>query len=200
MPSARTHYELLSVDPTASPAAIKAAFREQIARYHPDKVVHLGSEFQELAERRTAAITSAYKTLIDPARRLQYDATLAASRDIATQPGRLNSEGGAAQRFAAERAGGDDIIQRALIGRVRTVFVDLYGAVQSPRVSGFDLALVPVSSAPLMRSPFPRLFVRLKDAIDAAQVNDACIRAARAALHVSGSPLNVLLFGKQLHN
>ena len=80
MPSARTHYELLSVDPSAEPAAIKAAFRDQIARYHPDKVVHLGQEFQDLAAQQTAELTVAYKTLMNPALRVQYDATLAAAQ------------------------------------------------------------------------------------------------------------------------
>jgi hypothetical protein len=184
MPPVRTHYELLSLDRTADRAAIKTAFREQIARYHPDKVVHLGREFQDLAAERTAALTAAYKTLIDPVLRRQYDASLGAAPD---RP-----------RFAAERAGGDGIVQRALIGRVRNVVIDLYGDVESPRVRGFDLALVPTASPPLMRSPFPRVFVRVSNIVQAAHVTEACVEASRAGLHVPGSPINVLLFGKTL--
>jgi hypothetical protein len=201
MSSGRSHYELLSVDPSAGPAAIRAAFRQQIARYHPDKVIHLGVEFQELAERKTAELTSAYNTLIDPARRLQYDASLAAGRaSAAGGDARLETDRSPTPRFAAERAGGDDIIQRALIGRVRSVFVDLYGPAESPRVRGFDLALVPVASPALMRSPFPRVFVKLTDAIDATLVSGACTEAMRAGLHVPGSPLNVLLFARRLND
>jgi hypothetical protein len=173
---------------------IKAAFREQIARYHPDKVVHLGQEFQDLAAQRTAELTAAYKTLMNPALRVQYDATLAAVQ----QGGRDSIGPTTPPRFAAERAGGDDIVQRALVGRVRNIVIDLYGAVESPRIRGFDVALVPSASPPLMRSPFPRVFVRLRDMVDGAQVRDACVEAARAGLHVPGSPINVLLFGKRL--
>ena len=47
-------YELLGVARDASSEDIKKAFRQQIARYHPDKVQHLGKEFQEMAAERAA--------------------------------------------------------------------------------------------------------------------------------------------------
>jgi hypothetical protein len=202
MPSARTHYQLLKVDPAAEPSAIKAAFREQVARYHPDKVVHLGQEFQDLAAQRTAELTAAYQTLMSAEERARYDATLAGGRPAGHDLAETNMRGstGTPTRFAAERAGGDDIVQRALVGRVRSVVSDLYGVVDCASVRGFEAALVPTASPPLMRSPFPRVFVRLRDTIDAAQVRDACAEATLAGLHVPGSPLNVLLFGKRLHD
>ncbi len=199
MPPARTHYELLSLDPSAETAAIKTAFREQIARYHPDKVVHLGREFQDLAVQKTAELMAAYKTLVNPALRLQYDASLAAAHSATAsshETGNLN--GVTLPRFAAERAGGDDIVHRALVGRVRSVVVDLYGPSESHRVRGFELVLVPTASPPLLRSPFPRVFVKLRDRIEAPQVREACSEAARAGLHVAGSPINILLFGRRI--
>ena len=42
-----THYELLGVALTASSDEIRRAFRREIAKYHPDKVQHLGNEFQD---------------------------------------------------------------------------------------------------------------------------------------------------------
>ena len=63
----KTHYELLGLEPTADADAIKKAFRREIARYHPDKVIHLGAEFQEMAATRASELTVAYKTLTDPA-------------------------------------------------------------------------------------------------------------------------------------
>ena len=45
----KNYYELLEIEPTASADEVKRAFRQQIARYHPDKVQHLGKEFQEMA-------------------------------------------------------------------------------------------------------------------------------------------------------
>lgn len=72
----KTHYELLGLEPTADPDAIKKAFRREIARYHPDKVVHLGAEFQTMAATRAAELTVAYKTLTDEKARAEYDASL----------------------------------------------------------------------------------------------------------------------------
>jgi uncharacterized membrane protein YkvA (DUF1232 family) len=42
---------------------IKAAYKRAVARYHPDKVAHLGKEFQELAHKKLLAIQQAYETL-----------------------------------------------------------------------------------------------------------------------------------------
>ncbi|MFB3816668.1 MAG: DnaJ domain-containing protein [Candidatus Methylomirabilales bacterium] len=56
-------YELLEVPRTASAEEIKAAYKRAVARYHPDKVAHLGKEFQELAHKKLLAIQQAYETL-----------------------------------------------------------------------------------------------------------------------------------------
>jgi DnaJ-domain-containing protein 1 len=42
-------------------ATIRKKYRELLAKYHPDKVQHLGIEFQEMAERKTKAIMEAYE-------------------------------------------------------------------------------------------------------------------------------------------
>src|SRR6185436_2827495 len=73
-------YELLGLESSADADAIKKAFRREIARYHPDKVIHLGAEFQEMAATRAAELTVAYKTLSDPALREEYDASIAAGQ------------------------------------------------------------------------------------------------------------------------
>ena len=41
----KDYYKILGVPKTATQAEIKKAFRREIARYHPDKVQHLGPEF-----------------------------------------------------------------------------------------------------------------------------------------------------------
>jgi DnaJ-class molecular chaperone len=56
-------YALLEVSPRASAEEIKAAYKRAVARYHPDKVAHLGREFQELAHKKLLAIQQAYETL-----------------------------------------------------------------------------------------------------------------------------------------
>jgi hypothetical protein len=61
--SAMDPFTLLEVSPRASPEEIKAAYKRAVARYHPDKVAHLGKEFQELAHKKLLAIQQAYETL-----------------------------------------------------------------------------------------------------------------------------------------
>jgi len=75
----KTHYENLELPPTASAEEIKKSFRTLIARYHPDKVQHLGKEFQDMAADRAAELTEAYRILSDPGRRAEYDRTLGAA-------------------------------------------------------------------------------------------------------------------------
>jgi curved DNA-binding protein CbpA len=77
--SQKTHYENLELPPTASGEEIKKSFRALIARYHPDKVQHLGKEFQALAADRAAELTEAYRILSDAGRRADYDRMLGAA-------------------------------------------------------------------------------------------------------------------------
>lgn len=56
-------YALLEIPRTASPEEIKTAYRRAVARYHPDKVAHLGKEFQDMAHQKMLAIQRAYETL-----------------------------------------------------------------------------------------------------------------------------------------
>ncbi len=56
-------YTLLDVSPRASLEEIKTAYKRAVARYHPDKVTHLGREFQELAHKKLLAIQQAYEIL-----------------------------------------------------------------------------------------------------------------------------------------
>src|SRR5579875_2146871 len=61
------YYKILGVDTTASPEAIKKAFKQQAFHYHPD--VYKGEDAQE----KMREILLAYQTLSDPARRRSYD-------------------------------------------------------------------------------------------------------------------------------
>ena len=63
-PDTRDPYTILGIAPGASEAEIKSAYRRLAAQYHPDKVQHLGREFQDLAAKRFRDIQDAYDSLI----------------------------------------------------------------------------------------------------------------------------------------
>jgi DnaJ like chaperone protein len=56
-------YDVLGVARGASSDEIKSAYRRLAAKYHPDKVSHLGAEFRELADRKFKEIQEAYQKL-----------------------------------------------------------------------------------------------------------------------------------------
>ena len=56
-------YTVLGVDQNASQEEIKKAYRQLVNKYHPDKVAHLGDEFQKLADKRFKEIQQAYQIL-----------------------------------------------------------------------------------------------------------------------------------------
>lgn len=223
----KTHYELLGLEITADADAIKKAFRREIARYHPDKVIHLGTEFQEMAATRAAELTVAYKTLSDQALRSQYDASLSSGLphhaaaepppvrpaaapprpstvdDPFDTPPTLDDIGSpppvaGKARFASERADRDVILRRAIGGRVMTAVEALYGKLETPAVRGFDIALVPTAKPRFMGTPPPRVLVKVVETADAAAVTEAFAAASKARLHVGKSPVVVLLFARHI--
>jgi len=59
----RDPYDVLQLPRGASQEEIKTAYKRLSGKYHPDKVLHLGEEFQSLAEERFKQIQSAYQEL-----------------------------------------------------------------------------------------------------------------------------------------
>ncbi|CAN6177141.1 unnamed protein product [Urochloa humidicola] len=71
------HYAVLGVARDASAADIRAAYRQLVLRWHPDKVLQLQGEDpreKEEAEIRFYQIKQAYEVLSDASRRAAYDA------------------------------------------------------------------------------------------------------------------------------
>jgi len=61
--NAQNPYEVLGLQPGASTEEVKKAYRQLAGKYHPDKVSHLGDEFQKLAEVRFKQIQAAYQAI-----------------------------------------------------------------------------------------------------------------------------------------
>jgi DnaJ like chaperone protein len=61
----KQHYDTLGIQEGASATEIKKAYREACKQHHPDKVHHLGPEFQKIAEEKMQQINAAYKALSD---------------------------------------------------------------------------------------------------------------------------------------
>ncbi len=59
----RDPYAVLGLSPGASREEIHAAYRRLAHQYHPDKVSHLGKEFQEMARQKFIEIREAYEAL-----------------------------------------------------------------------------------------------------------------------------------------
>jgi DnaJ-domain-containing protein 1 len=53
--------QILGVTAGDSQEIIRKKYIELLAKYHPDKVQHLGIEFQEIAEKKTKEIMEAYE-------------------------------------------------------------------------------------------------------------------------------------------
>ncbi len=166
-----TYYDILGVAQTASAEEIKGAFRREIARYHPDKVQHLGQEFQEIAADKAAGLTQAYKTLSDESARVDYDAQLEAGvvppsperPELASQtkeaPARPEpreqpaSEGasrpepkpssGRGSMFSKDRAGAIDLVRKAAVMRFRQAAHQAFGQCEEAPEQGFDVSCAP---------------------------------------------------------
>lgn len=59
----RDPYEILGLRPGASSDEVHAAYRKLAHQYHPDKVSHLGEEFQDMARQKFVEIQDAYEKL-----------------------------------------------------------------------------------------------------------------------------------------
>jgi hypothetical protein len=195
--AAKNFYDLLEIGPTASADEVKRAFRQQIARYHPDKVQHLGDEFQQLAADRAAELTEAYRILSDARRRAEYDGELSGAATTAGSPEAPRrapaspsgaqpepmSDGppvGKGPAFLHERATRDEFVRKAAIGRFRQAIAAVGGDYSETSARGFDGAWLPKSKI-FSRNTGPRLVVRFVSRVDGESVVSAWTHAIRWA-------------------
>jgi len=189
----KNYYELLEIAPNASADEVKKSFRAQIARYHPDKVQHLGKEFQSMAAERAAWLTEAYRILSDEGRRAEYDLAWAEAAgdttvpvtpprgapppDVGSEPPPSPTPPSRGTQFTAERATGDEFVRRATLSRLRTGIDAIAADYDEAQLRGFDLALTPRTKL-FGRSSNPRLLARFVPTVDRDALADAWARAA----------------------
>jgi hypothetical protein len=189
---------LLGLGSAASTDEIKRAFRQQIARYHPDKVHHLGKEFQEMATVRASELTEAYRILSDQGRRAAYDGArpavaapsasapwpegdreppVRASTPGAAPPPPDADAAAAPSRFKEERATVDQFVRNVTLSRFRQA-LGAVGDFDDAPFQGFDVACVPKSKL-FGRGKGPRLLGRFVARVDAETVTDAWAQAGK---------------------
>jgi curved DNA-binding protein CbpA len=77
-----THYDVLSVDPTAEFETIQRAWRVKVRLLHPDRHRDSPKDVQAEAEKETLRVNNAWDTLRDPQKRREYDVYLMAVRGL----------------------------------------------------------------------------------------------------------------------
>lgn len=215
---------MLSVAADAPADEIKKAFRREIARYHPDKVQHLGLEFQEMASGIAADLTEAYRILMDPALRMRYDEDLLGGSPTGTPlrpppqpPPRPESEpppppasssssssssSWAGSGFQApprsSSSAGVDFVRKASVSRVKNAVEEVMGNPEPGQVAGFDLAVLSNPKRGLFRKADEkiRLLVKFVPLVDAEAVTDVWVSAMKGK--VPDATLCVLLMGPGL--
>ena len=201
----KNYYELLGVDSSAQAEDVKRAFRREIARYHPDKVQHLGSEFQEIASIRAAELTEAYRVLMDPAARQEYDAALV--KGETPQQGRAESThaptAAAPQAFearptrpATETPGHhvseslretqttmSAFVRKATVGRLRDAVETVFGQASAFDANGFDAGFdLQPRRRLFQRADEPvQLLARVVPKVDADAISEVWPAAIKAA-------------------
>jgi len=167
----KNFYDLLTVAPEASADDIKKAFRREIARYHPDKVQHLGKEFQEMAAGIAADLTEAYRILMDPALRATYDTELKDGRGVSAASGAARPAAPAVEatrpapppRYAdvppppPRPNAGLDLVRRAAIAKIRRAIDNALGP--------FDLLTAPVFDIAIITRPKKGLFKKAEESV-----------------------------------
>ena len=203
---------MLSVARDAPADEIKKAFRREIARYHPDKVQHLGQEFQEMASGIAADLTEAYRILMDPDLRARYDEELAGgggpSRPAAAPPPAAPQPQAAAppppsppppSEPAAQgrrpAAAGIDFVRKASLSRLRDAIGDVLSGAEPFAAPGFDIAVTSNPKRGLFKKAEDkvRLLAKFVTQVDADAVASVWPGAAKA--QAADATLCVLLVG-----
>lgn len=209
----KNYYELLGVARDVPADEIKRAFRKEIARYHPDKVQHLGPEFQEIATVRAAELTEAYRVLMNEAARQRYDEDLSEGGGTTPPPATRGRAPGAApstpdapipearpetppteRHQHPPRTASTDFVRKATLARLRDAITAVSDA-EEVTAHGLDLAYEIKAKGGLFRKSEPavRLLAKFVPQADVAAVEAVWPLAANAG--VGGEVVCLLLLG-----
>lgn len=63
VPNTEADYKILEIEPSATDDELKKAYRRMAMKYHPDKVSHLGDDFQKAANEKFQKVNQAYENI-----------------------------------------------------------------------------------------------------------------------------------------
>ena len=63
VPKTDSAYKILEISPDANNDEVKKAYRKMAVKFHPDKVNHLGADFQKLANEKFKKVNDAYSKI-----------------------------------------------------------------------------------------------------------------------------------------
>ena len=63
VPNTEADYKILEIETSASNEDVKKAYRRMAMKYHPDKVSHLGDDFQKAAHEKFQSVNKAYENI-----------------------------------------------------------------------------------------------------------------------------------------
>ncbi len=63
VPNTEADYKILEIETTATDEEVKKAYRRMAMKFHPDKVSHLGEDFQKAAHEKFQSVNKAYENI-----------------------------------------------------------------------------------------------------------------------------------------
>jgi DnaJ like chaperone protein len=63
VPNTDADYKILEIEPSATDEELKKAYRRMAMKFHPDKVSHLGDDFQKAANEKFQKVNQAYENI-----------------------------------------------------------------------------------------------------------------------------------------